>query len=135
MERSVHISNKDLQILCGKYDENFKSIEEELGVKISLDKAGLKIAGKRSDVDKTCELIDYLKSIIDKGSEIKNRDIVYALKLVVPEEGIDFKKLSKGKIDVEVKGGLITPKTKGQIEYIDAIKQYDIVFGIGPAGT
>jgi phosphate starvation-inducible PhoH-like protein len=34
-----------------------------------------------------------------------------------------------------VQGGVITPKSKGQIEYVEAIKKYDIVFGIGPAGT
>ena len=48
---------------------------------------------------------------------------------------MDFKRLSKEKIDVSVRGMLVTPKTKGQIEYVEAIKHHDIVFGIGPAGT
>jgi len=57
------------------------------------------------------------------------------LKMAEPEEGVDFKQLAKGKIEVSVKGALVTPKTKGQIEYVEAIKHHDIVFGIGPAGT
>ena len=52
-----------------------------------------------------------------------------------PEEGVDFKQLAKEKIEVSVKGVLVTPKTKGQIEYVEAIKKNDIVFGVGPAGT
>ena len=136
MERTIHFDdNKDLQIVVGKYDQNLKLIEKELRVKIVQHNLGLKVSGDRSEVDKACELFDYLKGIIDTGSEVKTRDISYALKLAKPDEGVDFKKLAKEKIDVSVKGVLVTPKTKGQIEYVDAIKRHDIVFGIGPAGT
>ncbi len=136
MERTIHFDdNKDLQIVVGKYDQNLKLIEKELKIKIVQHDLGLKVSGSRSQVDKVCELFDYLKGIIDTGSEVKTRDISYALKLAEPDEGVDFKKLAKEKIDVSVRGVLVTPKTKGQIEYVDAIKRHDIVFGIGPAGT
>ncbi|MBN1869685.1 MAG: PhoH family protein [Candidatus Omnitrophica bacterium] len=136
MERTIHfVDNRDLQIVVGKYDQNLKLIEKELQVKIVQHDLGLKVSGTRLQVDKACELFDYLKGIIDAGSEVKTRDISYALKLARQEEGIDFKKLAKDKIEVSVRGVVVTPKTKGQIEYVDAIKQYDIVFGIGPAGT
>jgi len=136
MDRTIHLSdNRELQILVGKYDQNIKLIEQGLKVKIVQHDQGLKVSGARPQVDKACELFDYLKSIIESGSEIKVRDISYALKLAHPDEGVDFKKLAKEKIDVSVKGMLVTPKTKGQIEYVEAIKRNDIVFGIGPAGT
>lgn len=136
MDRSILLGdNKNLQMLFGKFDENLRLIEKELSVKINRDHHGLKISGQRDQVDKACELFDYLQGIINSGNDIKNRDVVYALKLAKPDEGVDFKLLAKEKIDVSVKGTLVTPKTKGQIEYIDAIKHHDIVFGIGPAGT
>jgi len=136
MERTIHFDdNKDLQIIVGKYDQNLKVIEKELQIKVVQTDLGLKVSGSRFQVDKACELFDYLKGIIDSGSEVKTRDISYALKLAKPDEGVDFKKLAKEKIDVSVKGALVTPKTKGQIEYVDAIKRNDIAFGIGPAGT
>lgn len=136
MERTIHLDdNRDLQILVGKYDQNLKLIERELKVKIVQHDLGLKVSGNRSQVDKTCELFDYLKGVIQSGSEVKARDISYALKLAHPNEGVDFKRLAKEKIDVSVKGMLVTPKTKGQIEYVEAIKRNDIVFGVGPAGT
>jgi len=82
------------------------------------------------------ELFDYLMDMANKGMEVKKRDIIYALKLAHPEEGIDFKRLAKENIEVAVKKGwVVTPKTKGQLEYVEAIKHYDIVFAIGPAGT
>ncbi|HBR14718.1 MAG TPA: hypothetical protein DD723_04125 [Candidatus Omnitrophica bacterium] len=136
MERTILFDrNKDLQILFGKYDQNLHLIEKELNVRIFRQENGLKIEGQRTQVDKACDLFDYLMGILDNGWEIKTRDIIYALKLTKPEEGVDFKKLAKEKIEVSVKGTLVTPKTKGQIEYVEAIKRNDIVFGIGPAGT
>lgn len=136
MERTIHFAdNRDLQIIIGKYDQNLKLIERELKVKIVQHDVGLKVSGHRTEVDKACDLFDYLKGILDAGSEVKTRDISYALKLARPDEGVDFKKLAKEKIEVSVKGALVTPKTRGQIEYVDAIKRYDIVFGVGPAGT
>jgi len=136
MERTIHLDdNRDLQILVGKYDQNLKLIEQELKVKIVQHNLGLKVSGNRPQVDKACELFDYLKGIIQSGSELKIRDISYALKLAQPDEGVDFKRLAREKIDVSVKGMLVTPKTKGQIEYVEAIKRNDIVFGVGPAGT
>lgn len=136
MDRNILLGdNKNLQILFGKFDENLRLIEKELSVKILRESHGLKISGQREQVDKACELFDYLQGIINSGMGVKTRDIIYALKLAKPEQGIDFKLLAKEKIDIPVKGSLVTPKTKGQLEYVDAIKHHDIVFGIGPAGT
>ena len=136
MERTIHVeSNRDLQTLVGKYDQNLKLIEKEFNVKVVQHDLGLKVSGSRLQADKACELFDYLQGIIKSGSEIKVRDISYALKLAQPDEGVDFKRLAKEKIEVSLKGVLVIPKTKGQIEYVEAIKRNDIVFGVGPAGT
>ncbi|MGE0269109.1 MAG: PhoH family protein [Candidatus Omnitrophota bacterium] len=136
MDRTIQFNNnKELQMICGKYDENLRLIEKELHIKIIQKSNGFKISGSRIQVDKTVELFDYLLDVIEKGSEIKTRDIIYALRLAQPDEGVDFKRLAKEKIDVSVKGMLVTPKSKGQIEYVEAIKENDIVFGMGPAGT
>ncbi len=128
-------NNDDLQSLFGKYDSNIKLIEQELEIRIVRHDGGLKLSGSEEQVKKATELIDYLFDIVSYGKGLKRRDIIYALKLHQPDAGIDFKKLAKEKIEVSAKGVLVTPKTKGQLEYIEAIKKYDIVFGLGPAGT
>jgi phosphate starvation-inducible PhoH-like protein len=136
MERVLYLnSTRDLQVVCGKYDQNIRLIEQKLDVKIVHHDNGLKVIGKEENVQKTSELFDYLLALAADGREVKTRDISYALQLTEPDKGIDFKRLAKEKIEVSKKGGVITPKTKGQIEYVEAIKKYDIVFGIGPAGT
>ncbi len=128
-------NNRDIQLLFGRYDQNLKIIEKELGVRIVRSDEGLKIIGSEPQAQKASELFHYLMTFVDKGKDVKKADIVYALRLVDKEKEIDFKRLAKEKIEVSVKGGLVTPKTKGQIEYIEAIKNHDLVFCIGPAGT
>lgn len=138
MIRIINLENNSyIQILFGKHDQNLKLIEKELKVKIIRSDKGLSISGESLKVDKTVELFDYLLGIAEKGSPVKLRDITYALKLTEPasDEKFDFKKLAKEKIEVSLQGFIVTPKTKGQIKYIDAIKRNDIVFGVGPAGT
>ena len=136
METVIKLNNnRDLQLLFGKYDQNLKLIEGELSVRIVRQGDGLKVIGSEEQVKKTSGLVDYLLSIVDSGKDVKKRDITYALRLTGSEKGIDFQLLAKERIEVSAKGAVVTPKTRGQIEYIEAIKHYDLVFGIGPAGT
>jgi phosphate starvation-inducible PhoH-like protein len=136
MDRIIYLNNnKNLQILFGKYDQNLKLIEEELKVRIIRHDNGLKVTGENDAVEKVSDLVDYLLSITEDGREVKKQDIIYAVQLTQPGKGFDFKRLAKEKIEVYLRGGLVIPKTKGQIEYVEAIKKYDIVFCIGPAGT
>ncbi len=128
-------NNKDLQLLFGKYDQNLRLIEQEMKIRISRIEGGLKINGSKEQVERVHDLFNYLLSLVEEGQDIKKREIVYALRLAEGDKGVDLKRLAKEKIDVSVQGVLVTPKTKGQIEYVEAIKHSDIVFGIGPAGT
>lgn len=127
--------NRDIQLLFGKFDENLKTIEKEFGVHIYRTQEGLRIEGVEDKVNQVGELFNYLLGIVKSGRLVKKRDILYATRVAEQEKEGGLKRLNKEKIELPVKGGLVTPKTKGQIEYLEAIKKYDIVFGIGPAGT
>lgn len=128
-------NNQEVQQIFGHLDKNIKLIEKEFNVAIVRHDSGVKVTGADDVVDQVIGLFGYLKDLVGNGSGIKYRDVVYAIRLAKSKEPVDFKKLSKGKIEVPIKGTLVTPKTKGQIEYVEAIKTYDIVFGLGPAGT
>jgi phosphate starvation-inducible protein PhoH and related proteins len=127
--------NRDIQQLFGKYDENLKTIEKEFSVRVYRTQEGIRVEGQDDKVNQVGELFNYLLNIVKSGRVVKKRDIQFANRVAEQEQEGGLKRLSKEKIELPVKGGLITPKTKGQIEYVEAIKKYDIVFGIGPAGT
>lgn len=127
--------NRDIQQLFGKYDENLKTIEKEFSVRVYRTQEGVRVEGPDDKVNQVGELFNYLLNIVKSGRVVKKRDIQYANRVAEQEQEGGLKRLSKEKIELPIKGGLITPKTKGQIEYVEAIKKFDIVFGIGPAGT
>ena len=69
-------NNRDLQLLFGRYDENLKIIEKELGVRIVRTEEGLKIIGNEPQSQKTIELFHYLMTFVEKGRDVKKADIV-----------------------------------------------------------
>nr|MBA5585500.1 PhoH family protein [Anaerobacillus isosaccharinicus]QOY38438.1 PhoH family protein [Anaerobacillus isosaccharinicus] len=110
-------------------------MEEKLDVKIVTRGEKILVTGEEAKILIVVEVIDALLILIRKGTQISERDIVYAVGLA--ERGMleELLELYQEKIAVNVKGKPILVKTLGQRHYISAIKKWDIVFGIGPAGT
>ncbi|MCM8781060.1 MAG: PhoH family protein [Candidatus Omnitrophica bacterium] len=137
MEKIIKIDfPHKLQALFGTYDENIKSIEREFKVKITLRQDHLRLKGTASNINKASRLIEYLlDNLCFENSTINRKDI----HLII--NNFKDKKLNKLNIqDISItthvsKTKTIGPKTKGQREYVEAIKNYDVVFSIGPAGT
>ena len=73
--------------------------------------------------------------LVSKGINISRRDVIYALKLVKEDKLNRIDELYNVKITKTASGKMIYPKTLGQKEYYYALKNNDVVFGIGPAGT
>ena len=93
-------NNKDLQLLFGKYDQNLKLIEQEMGIRISRIEGGLRLSGSKEHVEKTGDLFNYLLGLVGDGQDVKKSDVIYAIRLAKSEKGVDFKRLAKEKIDV-----------------------------------
>ena len=73
--------------------------------------------------------------LVSKGVSITRRDVVYALKLAKEDKLSRINELYSVRITKTASGKMIYPKTIGQKEYYFALKNNDVVFGIGPAGT
>jgi phosphate starvation-inducible PhoH-like protein len=86
-------------------------------------------------VEKAEKIIQDIRSISSEGFNLNPEDIRYALRSAGPEESASVKELFMNNIPVSSKRRFIIPKTETQRQYIEAIKKYDIVIGIGPAGT
>ena len=114
---------------------NLKSIEEKLGVKTTTREGWIKIEGKPDALALAKQLFASLESTLKSGNPVRNRDFAHAL-AVLDEHGADaLKTLSDDRTHTSSKKSPVTPKTVGQKKYVDAIRQHDITFGIGPAGT
>jgi phosphate starvation-inducible protein PhoH and related proteins len=117
-------NNEEARSLCGMNDSNIRLIEKDFKVKVALRGEHLKISGTANNIKKSSAFIDYLlKGYRSKDNRLEELGIKYI---------IDTYKKPKTSTPLNLK---IAPKTSGQIDYVNAIKEFDIVFGIGPAGT
>ncbi|MDP8216935.1 MAG: PhoH family protein [Candidatus Kaelpia imicola] len=126
--------SKVAQALAGRFDDNVKLIEKELGLDIIPRGNGFILKGKDSEIKQAEKLLQELAFAVDRESYLRKHDIIYALKLL-DKNAEAIHEVYLDKIEVYSKKQYVTPKTEKQKEYLDAIKDYDIVFSIGPAGT
>lgn len=124
---------KESAFLSGRMQSNLKLIEESLGILISSRGDKVIVQGEQDKVEQAERLINELRELSLSGHSIRPEDIKHIL--TAPGEQTSLKGLFSGNIVVSQKKRLILPKTETQRQYIEAIKNFDIVVGIGPAGT
>jgi phosphate starvation-inducible PhoH-like protein len=125
----------EIQGLFGINDEYLRLIEDSLRVQLLLRNGVLTLVGSSSAVDKASQAISDLTSLLQEGKSLTPADIKAALRLSEVGEKENFRKFFSEVIEVSPKKRPVRPKSLGQKRYIDAIRQYDMVLGIGPAGT
>lgn len=136
MEKSIKLqSNDEARQLFGKCDENLRLVGSGFGVKLTSRGEELVITGSKSAVEKSARLFEEFLSILRQGGAIKRDEVAYSIRSFKKDPHIELQGIYLDKIDVSSKRRFVTPKTKGQKRYVDAIRQHDIVFGVGPAGT
>ena len=89
----------------------------------------------KEDVERVYTLFQELLAVIRGGHFLTTPEFIYALKLAKGGQGREIKSLFNDFVLVTDRGKKIRPKTLGQKKYVEALRGYEIVFGIGPAGT
>ena len=136
MEKDIRLSNdSEARSLLGKHDENMKAIEKSFNISSVLRAGILRITGQDEDVEKAVRVIEELLISIRNNVYIKKSDLNYAVKAIKQDKKVRIHDIYLERIEVPSKRLYVTPKSKGQKAYIDAIRSHDIVFCIGPAGT
>ncbi len=134
-ERSVRYGGRELESLVGAHDQNLKLIEEKLGVQIVPRDDQLQIFGDEQAAQDAQDLLQRLLEIIRRRDTLSDQDLKYALRAVQRQAVDDTDALLAEPLLVTPRGKPIRPKTAGQMEYVQAMVQNDVVFCIGPAGT
>ncbi len=116
-------------------DRNITLIERELGVRIKIVENHLNIRGDKDMIKLTTHLLDVLFDIIEAKGELKIEDVRYAISMEKKNNSDNIKDYLNDIIVTTYQGKPIRPKTIGQKRYVDIIRDNDVVFGIGPAGT
>jgi len=137
-EASAQIAFDDNQLvqqLAGARSSHLKIIEKQLDVRIHLRGNQFSIAGEEAHVELTERLLAELADLIRKGYPVYDSDVVYAIRILSENPNRNLKDIFLDHIFISSHKRTISPKSVKQKEYIEAIRHYDVVFGIGPAGT
>jgi phosphate starvation-inducible PhoH-like protein len=126
--------NDKVRVLCGTHNEHLKLVERRLGVQVGSRGGQLVVSGQDvTRVQQAENLLRELYELVEGGYPLYLEDVDQATKLA--GQNVPLKEIFGDTVYVSARHRIITPKGLGQKRYIQAIRDNDIVFGIGPAGT
>ena len=135
IETTMEIPASHAGNLFGKLDSHVKILEKHLGVTLVFRDGTLKIVGNGSHVKKAEKIIENLLPLSIRGNQITEQEVNYAIALSYEDKNDAMVEIDKDLICHTIFGKPVKPKTLGQKQYVDAIRNKMIVFGTGPAGT
>ncbi|WP_192804089.1 PhoH family protein [Streptococcus agalactiae] len=126
----------DMMSLFGSNERHLKLIEENLDVIIHARTERVQVLGDSEEAVETARLtIEALLMLVNRGMTVNTSDVVTALSMAQNGSIDKFVALYEEEIIKDSYGKPIRVKTLGQKIYVDSVKNHDVVFGIGPAGT
>ena len=137
-EHSVEITLQhpdDAFHLFGSNERHLRLMEQELQVTIHARTEVVQIIGSEAACEETRQVLQALLVLVNRGMTIGTPDVVTAITMVKNGEIDKVVALYEEEIIKDSYGKPIRVKTLGQKIYVDSIKNHDVVFGIGPAGT
>jgi phosphate starvation-inducible PhoH-like protein len=121
--------------LFGAHNKHLLLIEQAVGTKIHTRGTDIEIKGDQVAIGLTQKILDELYGLLIEGYPLYPTDIELAVRILSANDKANLKDIFLDTVYIASKKRPVTPKSLAQKEYIDAIRSFDIVFGIGPAGT
>ena len=134
MKKNIEIV-PNIQKLFGIRDENLQVLESGLNVAIDLKSDSVQIEGAARDVARAEQIFTDFDHLGGAGQEFSDSDLSSMLRVVVADNTTTLRGLADAGKQRSFGKRQVQPKSMNQRRYIDAIEKYDMVFGVGPAGT
>jgi phosphate starvation-inducible PhoH-like protein len=135
-QTSLDFANIDLaRQLFGERNHNLLKIAKSTGVTINARGNTVFIAGDEIAAALAGKVLNQLYDLLKEGYPIHPNDIDFAVNVLSGDDRVNLKEIFLDRVFITSKKSAVTPKSLAQKEYIEAIRNFDIVFGIGPAGT
>jgi phosphate starvation-inducible PhoH-like protein len=114
---------------------NLKAIETQFDVKTVARDNWIKIEGEPTAIERVEKILQLIEDSVKNGIIVRASDFSHAIK-VAEQDGLEsLRTLQASRIYTSARKPVIIPKTLGQRQYVELIRQNDITFGVGPAGT
>ena len=134
MKTTVKIS-RGIDTLFGTRDENIRLLESALQVTIHLKDDALEIEGDAEGVERAGQILEDYTTLLREGHNFNNGDLHGFLRVVTEDSTLSLRTVVVSGRQRSFGRRAVQPKSATQRRYLEAIENYDMVFGIGPAGT
>jgi phosphate starvation-inducible PhoH-like protein len=136
LKRVIEIKDIDSMYFAGPSDKNIKLIDKNFNCEIVLRGNELLVEGKKTEVEKLEKLVHNIVSAIARKDNISTNDIQILINSQLENHsGSTIEDILNEQVVLYTHKEPVYAKTKGQKKYLKAVKNNDIVFAIGPAGT
>ncbi len=133
MNKTIELKGIDLQQLFGVADSNLKLIEDSFPASLIVRGNKIQIDGNQDQIRAIRELIHEMIQTLSRKGSLTTKDVKQLVDVIKIDNGL-FKNVPDNVVHYGSKGAIIA-RTVGQTEYIELVRNNDIVFSIGPAGT
>ena len=134
MKKNIEIA-KNIETLFGTRDENLHLLEQGLNVAIDLKAECVEIEGAARDVARAEQVFSDYAHLQRTGFVFNNGDLGSMLKILCSDPAATLRGLAEAGRQRSFGKRTVQPKSPNQRRYVEAIEKYDMVFGVGPAGT
>lgn len=133
MKKTIELKGLDLSILFGVADAHLNIIETAFSVKLIARGQTVTIDGDSEIVKTVQELFHEMAQTLNRKSSLTPKDVQGLITILKADNGHTSK---EQEITIHYgRKGAVIPRTEGQERYVDVVRNNDIVFSIGPAGT
>jgi phosphate starvation-inducible PhoH-like protein len=133
--RRIVIPERGLETLFGPYDENIKTLEQQLDVSVTLRGSDIVVEGEADAVDAVQRVIEEYAELVARGRKISDAEVKVLFRRIAEDRGFSLEEhVTSARINPTGKKQVIA-RSSNQQRYLELIDSNDMVFGIGPAGT
>ena len=128
-------TERDFHRLYGEKPESLLAFEKKIGLKAVARGSQLHLEGDADKIEQGAEFFSLLQQANQQGFRINASEFLRFLSMFVNGQASQMRKLIEKPVCLQIRKKSVVPRTFGQREFLDRILNYDLVFGIGPAGT
>ncbi len=124
-----------VRLLCGEQNAHLQALRNKIGLSANVRGNEVILEGGDWEIELAENILNQLYDLIHQNYPIYRNDVEYAARILSSDPSASLKRIFMDRVYVGSGKTVIAPKSINQKAYIDSIRNYDIVFGIGPAGT
>ncbi|MGH2711856.1 MAG: PhoH family protein [Actinomycetota bacterium] len=120
--------------LLGERDEFLKLVEGAFDTHILVRGNEITITGAEPEAERVAQLFEEMLELIDRGQQLTATSVGRTIDMMKDDTGVRPTEVLTDAI-LTSRGKRVSPQTRGQKEYVDALRRSTLTFAIGPAGT